>query len=310
MFISVLHLFNTLFAVLLTSLVTLLPVYAIVFFSWKQLYEIRSEIHNITNLVIQTPPTALQSIEYLIYFLAFLLSIRLIAFTFKTRNRTIRKINKNAKLTNPDAEIKLLFKNLCKQAKVKAKLLITDNPNTLAYAIQLPLSNTVVLNNNFLNQLGHTSNVEWVLGHELAHIKHNDSIISSFQIHASQIQTTISDLKYNFVMGIVRILRLIRIPSLIIKAILLPFNFVFWLTRMANGLVITISTIIDKHLQRKMEYRADLFASGLVSAEVGINILKALGETQIENQAYAGLFDTHPTNSQRIEHLKLMKSIG
>jgi len=142
--------------------------------------------------------------------------------------------------------------------------------------------------------------LEWVLAHELGHIRRNDSfpgILRDAVVGAinAMARARVSLLRLLWP-GIVR-LPLLRLLVLPLEVVLVPMLYV---TAMATRLSFSVLSVLDKVLLRHIEYRADDYACSLVGARPGMTVMSILGE--VEDSGFSLLSD-HPPARLRLRRI-------
>jgi len=146
--------------------------------------------------------------------------------------------------------------------------------------------------------------IEWVIAHELAHIDHFDSGAATFWIASAQTMR-IAWSFHNWIM------RLIVSSAVVLRLSLVVIAFILWPLFLLNYSIIFVNWVarecfllLDLHIGRAMEYRADKAAARYQGAAVGVRALSKL-RSGIE-PSLGGLFSTHPPGSRRINRLLKM----
>lgn len=243
--------------------------------------------------------------EYLYYsglLLIALFTLNLVFFALKSRLRSIKRLVEYNRILPPSQRLQDSFKEVSKQMKVRAKLYVVEG-NTLAFAHQLLFRNTVVIGKDFAMQLGESSDtLKWVIAHELAHIKHNDSLIGGLRIVIDQMFIDLLNLRVKFYNILIIIANFLKIRPWFFKLVTSPIMLAFFITKHSYFFIKRLFVFFDRHMQRKLEYRADRVATKFIGKAPGIAILSALKGHSLEPSF--NIFATHPSSSNRIKAIE------
>ena len=182
---------------------------------------------------------------------------------------------------------------------VRMVVLNTDQPMALAMAA--PFRGVVVVTRGLIEGLPAAS-LDWVIAHELAHIRYRDMLSGTIWIASVRGLTMVHRLKLFLIHSLYRVLAHIRLG---IIAWILNIILSVVLLALAGGRRVAIFwfLLIDRLASRLMEYRADREAARHLGAQPGILALSMLkGDSE---PLFNGLFATHPKISDRIKRLRV-----
>lgn len=190
------------------------------------------------------------------------------------------------------------------QRTPKVYIYNSNIPN--AFTLSSLFSDAVAVSIGLIQSL-ERDEIEWVLAHELAHIKHIDCIAASFWVASVQSMGFAWMIHHWIMRMVVDSVELLRLSLFFIALLLWPLlliNYsVLLIFRVAKGCFY----LLDLHIARAMEYRADHLAALSQGANPGIRALQKLS-SGVE-PSLGGLLSTHPVDERRLRRLqKLAKT--
>ncbi len=140
----------------------------------------------------------------------------------------------------------------------------------------------------------------WIIGHEMGHLKYGDTAPTMLRIATGATSIFFFNLRARILNLLFPVL--VRIP--VIRIFVVPFEMLlmalFYCALTAHRFAATGFTLIDRACLRAIEYRADAFASTLMDAEYGIQLMEWL---EI-NEGRSTLMQDHPSARKRAARLK------
>jgi len=200
----------------------------------------------------------------------------------------------------------ILVKDVCVHAghHRMPKVYISASNTLNAFALSKPFKSAIVVNYRLLDVP--QKELAWVVAHELGHIHYGDAYSSNLWASTAIVENMSLYIRY-YVMRIIYPI-LLRFPYLWVIG--LP---IIWMLELFTYLSDKISwcsqrllAVIDCYAQRRMEYRADEYASHLIGGVHGIRILSHIGSGTNTKKRFH-LFDTHPRISKRIKRLEKLE---
>lgn len=169
-----------------------------------------------------------------------------------------------------------------------------------AFAMAAPGRSAIILTTGAIETL--KGELPWVLGHELAHIKHGDSLSRAFWLAAVDALRVVGRLRVRVLMLIARTTYLLPVVRLLAFPLTLFLSLLNMTSRFAESASLFVFRYLDSYIGRAMEYRADKVAAGATAPEEGVRALLTVSG-HLESD-FGGLFATHPTLNSRIERLR------
>jgi len=195
--------------------------------------------------------------------------------------------------------IGLIISEMAEKAGIrKPQLYISESDDVNAFVIGKPFRDAIVLTAGTMKlPEGHRL---WIIGHEMGHIKRGDSTPTMLWIAAKRTSVWF----YNTRIRIIQVIHpvLVRLP--LIRLFVFPVEAIlfgaFHATAFADYISMKLFTVIDRSLLRSVEYRADVFASNLVGAQYGVEVMAMLGYSN----RTPSLMDSHPPAFKREKRLR------
>ncbi len=159
-------------------------------------------------------------------------------------------------------------------------------------AVSVPLANTLS-----------AAERQWVLAHELAHIRYFDSGAAAFWVSANQAVRVGWNIHRGLLNLTTRALGSLGLPLAVWAVPCAPLFIVSYTLIAADTVARCTFRLVDRWIGRAMEYRADRVASRLVGPAAGIDALTRLA-AGIEPSF--SLFATHPATPRRLKRLQRM----
>lgn len=169
-----------------------------------------------------------------------------------------------------------------------------------AWALSTLVGSVVAVSTGLLTTLTPVQR-QWVLAHELAHIKYFDSGAAAFWACAMRAVSLGWRIHHWLVNGTAHVLDALRLPFVVWAILAAPLFVVSYALIAADAVARGLFLGIDRWVGRAMEYRADRVAATVVGAEPGIAVLSKL-YAGIEPSF--GLFATHPATKRRLKRLQ------
>lgn len=176
-----------------------------------------------------------------------------------------------------------------------------QQPNAWAFAT---LTGSVVAFSLGLTKVLTPQEVRWVIGHELAHVKHFDAGSAGFWASTERVIELAWRVHRFVVNGTIRGINATRMHMWVVAVLILPVLVVSYFAILSDYLARKLFLLIDRFVGRAMEYRADAVASRLVGPHLGEAVLEKLNGGL---EPSFGLFATHPATPKRIERLQLLR---
>jgi len=230
-----------------------------------------------------------------------LLIISIVWFWLGSMKQTVIAINKKtAKLTESHPIYALVY-DVCKQSHhMKMPMVyIAANEERNAFALSKPFRSAIILNEGILAIP--ERELAWVIAHELGHIYYGDADSSALWISIRQVERFALKIRYYFLNLTYPILLKLPFMKIFSTPIYGILSMLIWITDLASKCSQYTFKILDSYAQRKMEYRADTFASKIINVQYGLNVLFRL-DGCIEGNF--DVFATHPPMKKRIQRLK------
>lgn len=181
---------------------------------------------------------------------------------------------------------------------VSLYLVATDSP--LAFAMGAPFRGSVVLSQGLVNRLA-PDELQWVIAHELAHIRYRDMLLGALWISSIQGLQIFERLKVAVINLVIRVLVLLRTPVFLVRLLVSMIQGLISIIRLGRWVAIKCFLLVDRWVSRRTEFRADHFAAQALGGGPGARALSRLGGDA--EPLFNGLFATHPKISVRIQRL-------
>ena len=169
-----------------------------------------------------------------------------------------------------------------------------------AWALSTLWGSVIAISAPLLNSLG-VAERQWVIAHELAHIKYFDSGSAAYWISANCAVRVGWSLHRGLINVSTRVISSLGLPVPLWAIFCAPFFVVSYTLITADAAARLLFRIVDRWVGRAMEYRADRVAARLVGPAAGVAALTKLA-AGIEPSF--SLFATHPSTPRRLERLQ------
>ena len=202
----------------------------------------------------------------------------------------------------PDtAAVVLECRALAKRIGVRPPVVYVYADNALnAWALSSLIGSVIALSSGLLSALPPAQR-QWVLAHELAHIKYFDSGAAAFWTAANRLVRFGWSLHRWLVNGTARVLDALRLPFVVWVMLCAPLFVLSYTLIAADAVARACFLLIDRWVGRGMEYRADHLACRLLGPAPGEGVMRALS-AGIEPSF--GLFATHPATLKRLRRIQ------
>ena len=202
----------------------------------------------------------------------------------------------------PDtAAVVLECRALAKRIGVRPPVVYVYSDNALnAWALSSLIGSVIAVSSGLLSALPPAQR-QWVLAHELAHIKYFDSGAAAFWAAANRLVRFGWSLHRWLVNGTARVLDALRLPFVVWVMLCAPLFVLSYTLIAADAVARACFLLIDRWVGRGMEYRADRVACRLVGSAPGEEVMRALS-AGIEPSF--GLFATHPATLKRLRRIQ------
>lgn len=200
-----------------------------------------------------------------------------------------------------------LLRDVVKRAKPgkPVSLYLIPEESPVALAVAAPLRGMVVLSKGLVEGVSE-GELQWVIAHELAHIRYRDMLTGTIWIASIRGLQFFQRLKVMLIRAALRVLVEVRLPGI---AVVLGWGLsvLGWALGCGRSLAIRWFLLFDRFASRGMELRADRYATQLQGSAAGIEILSRLkGDSE---PLFNGLFATHPKVCHRIEAIQALPPV-
>lgn len=179
-------------------------------------------------------------------------------------------------------------------------LYVMTNASINAFAMSSPLgSHAVVVTQGLLNQLPEPA-IRWVIAHEVGHIYHGDTRRLSLWLLAMRGIVVFVKLRVVLMNAFLRLIHALPLIGIVCRPLLILFKVLALVGRLGHRAGLVIFHVFDRWTARGQEYRADVFAAEREGAGTGIALFRVMIR---DWKPQFTIFSTHPTHSQRINHL-------
>lgn len=202
----------------------------------------------------------------------------------------------------PDtAPVVLECRALAKRIGVRPPAVYVYAGNALnAWALSSLIGSVVAVSSALLATLPPAQR-QWVLAHELAHIKYFDSGAAAFWAAANRVVRFGWRLHHWLVNGTARVLQALRLPFVVWVMLCAPLFVVSYALIAADAVARACFLLLDRWVGRGMEYRADRVACRLLGSAAGEGVMRTMS-AGIEPSF--GLFATHPATFRRLRRIQ------
>ncbi len=214
----------------------------------------------------------------------------------KTRIHSLTR-NKAVRLDPSDPFVEDVVKPLAKRIGVRPpSVWVVQSEGINAFALAAPGRGAIVLTSGLGDALGQY--IPWAIAHELAHLKHGDSLSRALWLAAVDALRLVGRTRVATLQSVSALayrLPLVRVLAFPLTVFLSLLNIT---VQFAERLAAVIFKLLDRYFGRAMEYRADRTASEATSASIGIAALMQVSG-RLESD-FGGVFATHPRLADRI----------
>lgn len=225
------------------------------------------------------------------------LPARAVMYMFVASGRTQRLPNDHALV----AQTRALAERL--HMGTPAVYLYASN-NLNAWALSTLTGSVVAVSTGLINSLS-PAQCQWVLAHELAHVKHFDSGSSAFWMAANRTVWLGWRIHHWVIGGTANVLGALGLHHVLWVILCAPLLVISYTLILADGVSRGVFRAMDRFIGRAMEHRADRVASELLGATTGIATLSKF-PTGIEPTF--GIFATHPPMHGRLRRLRRLRA--
>lgn len=195
-----------------------------------------------------------------------------------------------------------LVSNIARKMDVRPpSVFVVSMAQANAFAFSTLFKSSITLSTSLLERLDREE-LEWVVAHELSHIRHLDAMSGGFWIAAMVVMNIAVKLQYWAVRVITACANTWFMPVVLTVLILLPVYSIAYVSRLLSWVARCIFKLIDKVIGRAMEYRADREAACYINREAGVRVLTKM-EQGLEPY-FDRLFASHPTTQRRISNIE------
>lgn len=171
----------------------------------------------------------------------------------------------------------------------------------VAFVVDAPLRAEVVIGSELASALS-AQELDWVLAHELAHVRHRDLRWRSLWLASVRGIDRARAIQRRLLIAKVWLMQRLRLPGLIIAPVIWGWQLVWGSMRVGLKLVRGIFLVGDRWMSRRMEFEADAAAAKRVSTASGVSVLKRLGGDG--EPEFVGVLATHPDPAMRVRRLQ------
>jgi len=201
-----------------------------------------------------------------------------------------------------DDEVRAIKKRFGAGGALEFRVVRTDAP--IAFAMSAPFRSLIVMSSGLLNSLTPQER-QWVMAHEMSHVKHRDSFMASVWIASMKALFAVRTMFVGLINLKIKIMIRLRIWASLIHLIVLFWKGVLSITNMGVRLGQLFFLVIDRWAARRIEFRADREAVAHFGVSPGVDVMKKLGG--VGEPLFGGLFATHPKISERIVKMREKK---
>lgn len=169
----------------------------------------------------------------------------------------------------------------------------------IAFVLSAPLRRHVVVVSNGVLEMPPPM-ARWVLAHEVGHVFYGDTHSSSLWLLAMRSISLFDTLRHRVMNLIIRIIHALPILCLLTHPVFFLFRVLSWIGRLGRSAGNVLFLAFDRYASRRMEFRADRFASDIEGPGPGIELFHRLSAAF---EPTFNLFATHPSHKRRIKAL-------
>lgn len=140
--------------------------------------------------------------------------------------------------------------------------------------------------------------VQWVLAHEVAHVRYGDTQSTSLWLTAFKSIRLLDSVRTSVMNVLLRFMAAIPLVRFLVWPVFLVFRAITTIGRIGQKLGSLVFLVVDRWVSRRMEYRADRFAVEHAGSESGLYFFQYLVGAF---EPTFNLLATHPNNVQRYE---------
>ena len=271
------------------------------FYSLQEITHVYLEKFNVPNDLI--PPTI--PLNDLVYYGLILLAIVMLSIMLATIiipiKRQIKKCINNEflveKVTAESHNIYPLVLNLAKKMNAPSPSVWIVYSNYVNAFVISPLGrHAMVFHAGLINSLSYEE-LEFVIAHELTHLKCKDARTSTYWITAARSLFWGVQMHIKVINSISRVASILTLSMLIVSPLILFGKITLVAFKISTGLF----RFFDLAIGRQMEYRCDRIAAQFTSAEGGVSLLQRFRSFE---GTFGVLFATHPKPINRLKRLK------
>lgn len=144
--------------------------------------------------------------------------------------------------------------------------------------------------------------LDWVLAHELAHVRHRDLRWRSLWLASVRGLDRSRAVQRRLVVAKVWLMQRMGAPGAVITPMIAMWRLAWWSMRIGVRLILGIFLLGDRWMSRRMEFEADAAAAHATSPVAGVGVLRRLGGDG--EPEFAGVLATHPDPVARVQKLK------
>jgi len=230
-----------------------------------------------------------------------LMSITIPTPTFLRRHRGEIIVSKNT------TEMKILSQ-LSQQLGIRTPTLLLQNTTQfVALSCSTVFGRPTITLSTGLLKTTDLVQLSFILAHELAHIKHRDSLTNSYVYRTIGLCHQIWRLHLLIHNISITLLGYLPLPKLINNLLAQTLFSLIYPIFLVSHLVAKGITVCDRFLLRRIEYRCDALAAKLTSTQAGISLFK----TFKQRKAFSfqdSIYSTHPHASDRIGALEKLNA--
>lgn len=206
------------------------------------------------------------------------------------------------KKVSPDETLGELFASVKREVGVHkpVSLYLASIRGPMAFAMGAPFRGTVVLSQGLLNALTRDE-LEWVMAHELGHIRYRDMMLGALWISSIQGLNLFERLKISVLRVSLWLLGMFRTPVFVMRLLIWFIQVSLSAISVGRWFALKFFLLLDRWVSRRTEYRADKFAAESFGGHAEARALTRLGGDA--EPLFNGLFATHPKISSRIRRL-------